>query len=68
MTFTRSPREVRLTPDSSLAEVPWLLRHDFQNPQVQAEIKRQMALPEDEDGLLILAEIEQNQINLLKDL
>ncbi|MDI9407972.1 MAG: hypothetical protein QM523_01870 [Candidatus Pacebacteria bacterium] len=63
----RNPSEIKISPGLSFAEVPWLLRYDLSDPLVQAEIARQVAIPENEDGLQLLAEIEQNQNSLLKD-
>ena len=59
---------ITLAPDSSFAEVPWLLTVDLTDPAVQAEIKRQMAIPENEDGKQILAENEAALAELLQGL
>ena len=57
-----------LPPDSSFAEVPWLLRVDLTDPVVQAELRRQMAMPETADVEMLLAEIEANHDELLREI
>ena len=64
----RIAETIVLPPGSSFAEVPFLLRVDLTDPAVQAEIKRQMAIPENEDGKQILAEIQAATAELLQGL
>ncbi|MDI9409577.1 MAG: hypothetical protein QM523_10090 [Candidatus Pacebacteria bacterium] len=40
----RNPREVKIPVNSSFTEMPWLLRNDLTDPQVQLELRRQMVL------------------------